>query len=423
MENKQDNIDLRAEEVHDIINAVPRKLIRFGSASILLVILLLIIGANYITYPDVLPANITITTEFPPVKIIARSSGKLYKVNVTDQKFVKEGEVLAVINSTANYQSVLLLKDWLLSKKNNSPQINVGSLGEIAIPASAYFNSRVKRKMFNELASYQDRIEALQKQLIGNKILKLEQTQQRELVEKEVVLTKKDFERSKLLYAEHVISLQQFEIKEKEYLAIQRQSKAMDQSIAATQLAILSLEETVTNLKNNSAEDAQELKSNEESNLRSLYASIADWKQRYLLIAPISGKVSFITIWSANQVVEINSPVFWIEPDTLSNILGRVNLPLRKSGKVKLGQQVQIKLDNYPYEEYGIVLGRVSKIGALPNQNFYTVDVEFPEGFKTSYGNRIQFQQQMKGSAIIITEKLSLLDRIFYQFRKLYNRR
>jgi len=112
-------------------------------------------------------------------------------------------------------------------------------------------------------------------------------------------------------------------------------------------------------------------------------------------------------------VVEINSPVFWIEPDTSSKILGRVNLPLRKSGKVKIGQEVHIKLDNYPYEEYGIVLAKVSKIGTLPNQNFYTIDVGFPQGLKTSYGTGIQFQQQMQGSAIIITEKLSLLDRVF----------
>ncbi len=423
MENKKPNIELRAEEVHDIINAVPRKLIRYGSFSILLVVVLVIIGANYITYPDVLPANIIITTEIPPVKIIARSSGKIQQVFVKDQQVIKEGEVLALINSTANYQSILKLKKGLLFKKNNLPEINMGSLGEVATRASAYFNSRMKRNVFEELASYQDRIKALQKQLIGNKFLKMEQIKQRDLLEKEVTLTQKDFGRNKDLFAQNVISSQQFEAKEKEYLAIQRQLKAMDQSISATQLATLSLEETIINLKNNSLEDSQELKSNEESNLRSLYASIADWEQRYLLTAPISGKVSFINVWSENQVVEINNPVFWIEPITSTKILGKVNLPLRKSGKVKIGQEVHIKLDNYPFEEYGIVLGKVSKIGALPNQKFYIIDVEFPQGLKTSYGNLIPFHQQMSGSANIITQKLSLLDRVFYQFRKMYNTR
>ncbi len=421
MENKKHDIDIRAEEVHDIINAVPRKLIRYGSFTILLVIIMVIIGANYITYPDVFPANIIITTEFPPVKVIARSSGKIQKVFVADQQSIKEGDVLAVINSTANYQHILQLKSWLASGKKYPAKVNVGTLGELAINASSYFNSRAKLNVFEELASYQDRIEALQRQLVGNKFLKLEQIKQRDLLEKEVTLTQKDFERNKDLFAQKVISSQQFEAKEKEYLAIQRQLQAMDQSIAATQLAILSLEETITNLENNSEEDSQELKSNEEGSLRSLYASIADWEQRYLLVAPISGKVSFINVWSVNQVVEINSPVFWIEPNASNKILGRVNLPLRKSGKVKIGQEVHIKLDNYPYEEYGIILGKVSKIGALPNQNFYTIDVEFPQGFKTSYGNSIQFQQQMRGSATIITEKLSLLDRVFYQFRRLYN--
>jgi hypothetical protein len=39
---------------------------------------------------------------------------------------------------------------------------------------------------------------------------------------------------------------------------------------------------------------------------------------------------------------------------------------------------------------------------------------------ETSYKKKILFQQEMRGSAAIITEDLRLIERIFYQFRSMY---
>ena len=48
------------------------------------------------------------------------------------------------------------------------------------------------------------------------------------------------------------------------------------------------------------------------------------------------------------------------------------------------------------------------------------MDISLPKGLETSYKKKIQFQQEMRGSADIITEDLRLLERIFYQFRSMY---
>lgn len=94
-----------------------------------------------------------------------------------------------------------------------------------------------------------------------------------------------------------------------------------------------------------------------------------------------------------------------------------------KSSKVKNGQTVQIKLESYPFEEFGMLLGKVRSISSVPKDNHYLIDVEFPDGLVTSYGKRLDFRQEMKGTASIVTEELSLFDRIFNQFRKIYNSR
>jgi len=48
------------------------------------------------------------------------------------------------------------------------------------------------------------------------------------------------------------------------------------------------------------------------------------------------------------------------------------------------------------------------------------IDVALPNGLKTSYNKQITFQQEMKGSAEIVTEDLRLIERILYQFKSIF---
>jgi hypothetical protein len=48
------------------------------------------------------------------------------------------------------------------------------------------------------------------------------------------------------------------------------------------------------------------------------------------------------------------------------------------------------------------------------------LDVALSDGLQTSYKKQIIFQQEMKGSAEIVTEDLRLLERILYQFKNIF---
>ena len=87
-----------------------------------------------------------------------------------------------------------------------------------------------------------------------------------------------------------------------------------------------------------------------------------------------------------------------------------------------MGQKVNVRLDNYPFHEYGLLEGRVSKMGMLPDNNQYQIEVVFPDGLKTSYNNNLKFSPEMMGSAEIITADRRLIQRIFDSFIKLINR-
>jgi hypothetical protein len=84
---------------------------------------------------------------------------------------------------------------------------------------------------------------------------------------------------------------------------------------------------------------------------------------------------------------------------------------------------VIIRLDNYPYLEYGSVNGLVKSISALSNQveeytkknniNTYLVTVDLPDNLTTNYGARLDFKYEIKGIADILIKKRKLLERLF----------
>mgnify|MGYP003116387514 FL=1 len=55
-------------------------------------------------------------------------------------------------------------------------------------------------------------------------------------------------------------------------------------------------------------------------------------------------------------------------------------------------------------------------------EGFYLIDVKLPKKLITSYNKEIDFKQEMRGSAEIITEDLRLIERFFYQFREVLKR-
>jgi hypothetical protein len=93
------------------------------------------------------------------------------------------------------------------------------------------------------------------------------------------------------------------------------------------------------------------------------------------------------------------------------------------TGKLKVGQKALIRLSNYPDREFGVLEGVLTDISKTPDTDgFLVLDIKLPNQLETSFGIEIEFQQEMIGTAEIITEDLRLLERLMYQFRDLFRR-
>jgi HlyD family secretion protein len=148
-----------------------------------------------------------------------------------------------------------------------------------------------------------------------------------------------------------------------------------------------------------------------------LQAQIKIWENNYLLLSPFDGFVTFTRYWNENQVVTKDEPVMNVVPYETGSYLGRINLKMQRSGKVRSGQKVNIKLSSYPYLEYGMVRGIVKTKSLVPSGDAYIIEIDFPEGLTTLYGIKLEFTQNMSGTAEIITEDLRLLQKLLNPFR------
>jgi multidrug resistance efflux pump len=429
-DNKLDNIELRSEEVQEILTSVPHWMIRWGNVLFLGLILLLLGISWFVKYPDIIPAEALITTEIPPQKEYAFSTGNLAAILVEDNQMVNKDQVLAVLENTANFKDVYLLKSVLDTLKiNNRPfvypldSLPLLFLGDIEAQFALFENSYIQYKLNQELDPYANENLANRVSIteLNRRLSSL--ISQRNINKTELDFARQDLTRQKNLFDKGVISAQDYENKQMQFAQAQRNYQNFETSISQIREAISNAKRTSKGTEINRVKEEMTLLKNVIQSFNQLKKAIIDWERLYVLKSNIDGRVSFLNYWNTNQTVNQGDLVFTIIPETNSNYIAKLKTPGQNSGKIRMGQEVNLNLENYPEAEFGVLKGSVSRISVLPDEEgFYLVDVALPNNLTTSYGEEIKFKQEMRAVAEIITEDLRLIERFFYQFRELMSR-
>jgi len=189
------------------------------------------------------------------------------------------------------------------------------------------------------------------------------------------------------------------------------------------QIQIGQLKESLLDTEEQGTEKLNSLQTQLQSLVSQLKTGIQDWELNYVLRAPIDGKITFTSYWVENQNVTAGGVVFTIIPNGTIPMIGKALLPVARSGKVKTGQKVNIRLQNFPENEYGILRGTVQHISLVPVQSgeaaYYSVEVALTNGLITTYKKELPYLSNMQGQADIVTEDLSLLGRLILPIKKI----
>jgi multidrug resistance efflux pump len=428
MDNIDDGLKIYSEEVRDVLSDPPKALLRWGNTIVFAFVLLLISISWLIKYPDLISTQITITTSIPPEKLVAKTSGKIQAILVNDRTNVIKNTPLAVIENSANYKDVFVLKsivDTIDINKSKFPFEKLASaqLGEIESSYAIFQKESSADDLNSKLQPYKvdgvaQSYEAIQ---LKERLSLLES--QKSLNQSELELQKKDLERYEGLYKKGIIATQEIEKQRLVYLQSQKNYKNVLNTISTLKSSLNELNRTSKTTQINESKENINLERNVVQAFYQLKKVIKDWELNYVLRSSINGKVTFLQIWTENQNIEVGSTVFAIIPSDKSNFIGKVKAPALNSGKIKIGQDVTIRLANYPDTEFGILKGKVTAISLTPDKdNNLLIDISLPNELETSYEKQITFQQEMTGNADIITEDLRLIERLLYQFRGVFKR-
>ena len=258
----------------------------------------------------------------------------------------------------------------------------------------------------------------MQKQITSYKRLNINLTKQLNLMQQETVLSYEQFKTDSLLLTQKVIAPLDFNKAKGSYLAQQRSLKNTEASIISNQLQIDILEKQLTELEIDRSAKEDQLLTAATTSLNELTSQIKKWKEDYLFIAPTSGSLAYLGFIENDQFIESGKPLFALLSNS-KQLIAKAELPVAGAGKVKVGQKVNIRLHNYPYEQFGMLHGKVESISQIPEKEKYTVLISLPEGMTSTYNKQLSFRPQLQGETDIITEDLRVLERVFYQIRKL----
>ncbi len=425
------DIELHREEVNEILTATPKWILRWGISVVFLLIVLGVVLSYFIKYPDILKADVTVTTLHPPVSLVAKTTGQLTHVLVKEKQFVKKGEIIAVIENTANYKDVLILmaqaeevlsslktKDtaWVLQLKDG---LNVGNL-------TPYYLQTLKAikdlYLYTSINPNTRQITLLKRDLGAYASLVSKYQMQQTINDEQLKLAEADYNRDKRLFEDKTISAREFETKKREYLAALSSSEQLKITTSNASIQLNNVEKSILQLQIQDYQEQAKIKAELTQQIKTLLAEVYKWKAMYLVESPVEGKVSFFNVWAVNQQVNMGDALFSVIPKQDQQFIGKCTLPVLNSGKLAVGQLVNIKLDNYSYTEYGMLVGEVSNIAEVPNSEVFAVDVVFKHGLKTSYNNVLPYKEQMKGKAEVVTQNNTVLERIFFNFKKLVAR-
>lgn len=424
--NEADKIELRSEEFQDVLGNVPSWILRWGITLVALIMLLLLIGSALFKYPDTISATVTLTSLQPTATVVAKSSGKIQRIFVKDNDTISSGTYLALIENTARMEDVQYIKHFLAENlwERDSlvlprKKINVGTLQSLY---SSYYMALSEYIHFIETNYYPRKIEMMKQKIRRNEAYYQKMSKQREIIEKQLKINERQYQRDYDLQKKKAISDIELENTYEQYLQGQLSKENMELSLEGQDMQLEQMYETLFDIEFQYEDKKNSLEMQLKSLTMQLQTGIADWEMMYLLKSPVDGKITFTNYWVENQNIIAGDKAFNIVPVHSGSYIGRALLPAERSGKVEVGQQVNIKFNNFPDNEFGIVTGIVKNISLVATEvekeRNYLIEISLPQGLLTSYKKELPFVPEMEGEAQIITKDLSLLERFLMPMKR-----
>lgn len=364
-------IELYNRGVADILGDPPVWLIHTGSHTLYGILFLLLLGAAFISYPDVVKGPVLIEDTENVNWITANSSGKIDRFFVRNDSLVKKGDTIGIIQNPARLSDVKKFTRILSNVEryyltNNTDLLRAFPfdlvMGEMAESYKTFTQAVRNCLIYDDYNSY---------------------FQRKAFLQKEQHILKKDPEKNELAILK--IDREIFELSLTHKMEVEKNRKQLE----------LAYEDIVNSIKK--------------------------WESNYIIRSNNEGRVVLGEVRDLAQLVNIGDTICTVISGNEENFIGKMYLSQEKVAGVEYGNTVNIKLSKYPSHTFGVLVGEITSISFVPYYKMYSIDIIFPNKLMTSARKEIKYELGLKGEAEIVTSNRSVLSRIFNPIYNIFN--
>ncbi|RBL91136.1 HlyD family efflux transporter periplasmic adaptor subunit [Chitinophaga flava] len=416
-----------SDEANEILGRTPGWIVRYGITTICVIITLLLIGCYFIKYPEIVNAGVTIYSASPPVKIVAKTPGNLQHLLVSGDSAASENQVIAIIANPARFEDVETVAGFCkyldTSRHLLEPlavlNLHEGyQLGELQDMYVGLLQAVEQCRYFLQKNGYPQKLANLRHQRDYQENLLVELRKRSELLREQLQLQYARFGSDSSLLIDKVIAPAQYDEARMKYLNQRMATEACYSDILRSNAKVEELEQQIFDLNKSFEKEQISVIRDVQMAARKLLGSYGSWKEKFVLVSPIKGKVVYYNFWKENQFVHAGEGIFMVVPET-QQLVVRGGIGISGAGRVKVGQEVLIKLAAYPYEEYGTLSGKIVSRSEVPMDSTFSLEIKLiHDSLQTSLHKVIPLQAQMDGSGEIFTENKNILQRLFEKVYK-----
>lgn len=415
------------QEITDIISKHPPFIVRWGITIFFCIVLVMIGACWFISYPDLVMANARLTGLNTPRPVLSRTEGRLLSLSTKEGAWVEKGQTLGFIESVAHAGDVFLLEQWLDTLqqsiyRNNShavarvyQQLSLLQQGQTWQLGELHSNFQQFMQVYVQYINYINAgFFVRKKQMLAMDVAQLNRMQsilqaQATLQEQDLALSQQTFEAQRSLANEKVISPFEFRQEQSRLIGKELTLPQIEAGKVGNEMQQLEKQKELANLDNDIFNQHQNFR----QALYAMQAQVQLWKQQYVLTSPDSGTVLFAAFYQPRQVLRNGQVLLYVSPPQ-SQYFAELVVPQYNFGRVAAGQQVRLKLQAYPFEQFGALEGQIEAIQQASTDSGFLARVRLPDSLLTQNNYTVFYREGLTAQAEIITDNLNLLQRLYY---------
>ena len=158
----KDDINIRSEEILEILSTPPQWLVRWGTLAAFAALVLLGWVGYWVKYPDMVAVEVIVSSAEPIQRLNPKENVYIDHIRFQSEDTVRAGEAVIVFRSQADFSQVYALSDML--KNVNVPTENDSAILYLTIPKSWLIEFRMNNWLISKIERLSRSLLAIQEE-------------------------------------------------------------------------------------------------------------------------------------------------------------------------------------------------------------------------------------------------------------------